>query len=322
MHLTKSYRINIEAVLKLIILLGFALFFYLTIESGKALLYIHPRIVPYMNFGIVAMILISLFIVRDIFKPKRKVSITPYLFFLIPLIMAFALPAKSMDSTSMAFGKIKITQQSRNAMQNNDSNEIITQYSDAESDIAASDNDTSNSDSNNKTLSSNAADDDTANSKSSSDNTLSSIDNISSPDSVSNEQANSDELGKPLKMQNNTIVMDDDNFTLWMDEIYLNMEKYEGKKIQLIGLVFKNKEFKLNEFVPARLTMSCCSADLQPIGFLCRYNNASELKQDSWVKVSGIIKSADYNGDKMPIIVAEKVEKAEKPKNEYVYPNY
>lgn len=66
--------------------------------------------------------------------------------------------------------------------------------------------------------------------------------------------------------------------------------------------------------------MSCCTADLQPIGFLCRYNKAPELKPDTWLKVSGTIKTVDYNGEKTPIIIADKVEDAVKPINEYVYP--
>ncbi|HZK70315.1 MAG TPA: hypothetical protein VFD03_02200 [Clostridia bacterium] len=38
------------------------------------------------------------------------------------------------------------------------------------------------------------------------------------------------------------------------------------------------------------------------------------------MKVSGTIKTVDYNGEKTPIIIADKVEDAVKPINEYVYP--
>lgn len=81
MKFSKSSPVNIEAVLKLTILLGFALFFYSTISSGTVRLYVHPRLVSYMKFGIAAMVLIALFIVRDVFKPKRKVNLALSVFY-------------------------------------------------------------------------------------------------------------------------------------------------------------------------------------------------------------------------------------------------
>jgi putative membrane protein len=75
-----------------------------------------------------------------------------------------------------------------------------------------------------------------------------------------------------------------------------------------------------NEFVPARFMMSCCTADLQPVGFLCRYEKASNLKNDTWIEVTGTIKITDYYGEKTPIIIVDKVEDATIPINEYVYP--
>lgn len=121
MHAIGSRRINIEAILRLVILLGFAIFFFSIIQSGKVELYVHPRIVPYIKFGIIAMISISLFTIRDIFKPKRKVNVVPYLFFIIPLFLAFSLPAKSIDSTSMSFGDMKIVQQAKGTTSDNNS---------------------------------------------------------------------------------------------------------------------------------------------------------------------------------------------------------
>ncbi|WP_408647987.1 TIGR03943 family putative permease subunit [Vallitalea guaymasensis] len=42
--------------------------------------------------------------------------------------------------------------------------------------------------------------------------------------------------------------------------------------MEVIGLVFKdNKEFKDNEFVPARLLMVCCATDMVPICFYVIY---------------------------------------------------
>ncbi len=289
MFTVKSIRINMDVALRSVILLGFALFFYLIIQTDKVQLYVNPRIVPYVKFGIVAMVMISLFSIRDLFKPKRKANLAPYLFFLIPLLMAFALPPKAMDSTSMAFGDVNITQQqSSNA-------DYLTPDDIAESSTG-----------------------DTA--QRSDDSSATGVDTQSSSNSLDSIQADPGQTESRLIMQGDTIVIGDNDFIQWLQEIYDNMGKYDGKKIQVVGFVFKSKELKENEFAPTRFMMACCTADLQPVGFLCRYDKASELKQDTWLKITGTIKVVDYKGEKTPVIIAEKVASVNKPKNEYVYP--
>ncbi len=252
MIIVRSNKINIEALFKLIILLGFALFFTMIITTGKALLYVNPRIIPYVKFAIAAMAVIALFHIPDVLKPRRKTNIGIYLFFLIPLVSAFVIQARPMDTKTMAFGD---TWQTSNTA-----------------------------------------------------------------DSSAQEQVQTTEDASQLKLHGDTIVMDDNNFVKWLQELYDSKQKYQGKKIQAIGFVLKGKELSKNEFYPARLMMACCTADLQPVGLLCRYENAPELKQDSWVKVEGTIKIIDYKGEQTAIIIADKVSNAEKPEYEYVYP--
>lgn len=281
MFISRSNKVNLDAVLKLIILLGFSIFFFAIIQTGKIQLYVNPRIVPYVKFGIVVMVITSLFFIRDIFKPKRKVNLTQYLFFLIPLFMAFSLPAKSMDSTSMAFGDVTLAQP-QNSSKNNISSDNIASGSSVDT------------------------------------NTI--IDNGQSSGSLDSVKAGPDQLDSGLKLQGDTIVVSDNNFVQWLQEIYDNMSKYEGKKIEVVGFVYKDKTLKKNEFFPARLMMACCTADLQPVGLLCRYDKAPELKKDTWLKVTGTIKTIDLSGQKTPAIIADKVESAVKPEIEYVYP--
>lgn len=311
----RSGRINIEAVLRLFILLGFALFFYVTIQSGKAQLYIHPRLVPYMKFGIGAMVLISIFIARTVLSPQRKkVNWMPYVFFIIPLISAFLLPARVMDTTGLSSADFKITQQA---------NRTAGDLDDADLDLSA-DMDLSNED---------AAYDNTENE----DIPASDIESDSTgADSEENAELDSEleaeldssgafidgpDFSNPeLKLTGDAVVIEDVNFVAWNDELYYNLGKYEGKKIQITGAVFKNEDFKPDEFAVVRFMMSCCTADLQPVGQVCRYDEAGEMKPDTWIKVTGKIESMDYEGEKIPIITVENIEKAEKPADEYVYP--
>ena len=55
------------------------------------------------------------------------------------------------------------------------------------------------------------------------------------------------------------------------------------------------------------------------VGFLCNYKNISEFEENTWVNITGKIKKGTYHGD-IPVIEVTKIEKIEKPSDEYVYP--
>lgn len=126
-----------------------------------------------------------------------------------------------------------------------------------------------------------------------------------------------------LDTANKKITVSDDSFGMWLSEIYLNMEKYEGYTITMTGFIFKDPELlDEDEFVPARLMMSCCVADLAPTGLICKYDKVSELENDSWVTVEGtlFIAEYEYEGQKYndPQIQAVKITPAQEVEG-YVY---
>ena len=228
MQIVGFRRVNMEAILRVFILSGFALFFYSIIHSGKVQLYVHPRIVPYMEFGILAMVSISLFTLKEVFKPKRNFNITPYLFFIITLFLAFSLPAKPIDSSSMSFGDMKIARQAKGTTANAGSIDMA--------DNSSPDDGTSSTDNNLN-----------------SDNPASFEVNSSNYDALASLAR--EPSARAMKLQNGMVVMGDDNFVKWLQELDNNKEKYQGKKIQVIGFVFKNNHLKKNEFIPARLML-------------------------------------------------------------------
>lgn len=281
-------RINLDALLRITVLSGFALFFWRIIQDGSILLYVNPRIVPYVKFGCLVMGVTALFFIKDVFKPKRKINIAPYLVFLIPLLFAFLLPAKSLDSSAMAFGDIELASGNINTVNSSSAVSENSEGVQGSADAYGAD--------------------------------------AYGPDSyeidayASDPASGADGSITSEAASNAPIIVSNDDFVYWLQEINYNMEKYEGREIEITGFVFKSKEFSNNEFVPARLMMSCCTADLQPVGLLCRYDGAAALVQDNWLKVTGVIREAEYNGQKTPAIIASKVEEAKKPDNEYVYP--
>lgn len=274
MQLKKFKKINIEVLLKLMVLLGFSFFFSYILITDKILLYISPRNIIYVKFSVMILLLLSLFVTKDIFKPTGRVNIFSYLIFIIPLLMALIFPAKPMNLTSIASIDIKANEKFIDRSTNTSSDNAVnneSKYKDAN-------------------------------------------------DSSTNADSNLNQFDMEIKMCGDTIIMTDDNFSRWLTEIYTNMDKYKDKKIQLTGFVLKNDKFNKNEFVSARLMMSCCAADLQPVGFLCHYNMEDTLKKDSWITLKGTLDITTHDDEKMPLILVEDIKNTEKPKKEYIYP--
>lgn len=268
-------KINTEVLVKALILLGFSLFFITIILNGSVQLYVHPRIIPYMKFGTAAMVLIAIYIMKDVFKPDRKKrSLYPYLFMIIPLFTAFALPAKPMNSGSLLAKDVNISQNSNSFSKNNKPDDLNQTAVDA-----------------------------------------SKLDTL-----PLNEKNTIFQPKKPL-LQGDTIIINEKNYVEWIQELYNNTDAYEGKKVQISGFVFREKDFNENVFVTARYMMSCCTADAQITGLYSLYPKAYELKQDTWLKVSGKIKQAEYKGQLIPSVEVGEMERIDKPKNEYIYSN-
>jgi putative membrane protein len=113
------------------------------------------------------------------------------------------------------------------------------------------------------------------------------------------------------------IVVANEDFYSRLNAIYRDAPHYEGYEIVVTGFVLNNlPSFDANTFVPARLAMVCCSADLAPIGMRCKYPGASELTSEMWVTVEGIIEISD---DGEPEIAVTAISPAEEV-TEYVYP--
>lgn len=274
----KNRGFHADIALKILVLAGFACFFLRTVFTGSVNRYVHPRIVPYMVFASFVMIAVALLLAADLFKPReRKAACWPMIVFLVPLLMAFALPAKSPDSDSGITGDVALS-----AGGGGGGPSPAAREPEASGGASASGADRAG------------------------------------PESGDAAGGGSEEEGLPL--QNGVLVMNSDNFYWFISEIYENTDKYEGSRIETVGYVLKDRGFADDEFVPARLMMVCCAADMQPVGFLCRYGRASELAADSWVKVTGTVGKTQFQGETIPCIQAQSVEPAQKPCEDYVYP--
>ena len=103
-------RFHFNTAVKIVLLLGFAAFYLYTLATGSVNLYVHPRIIPYIIFAAAAMVIIAFLLIGELFRPdgKRK-SAWPLLFFVIPLIMSFAIPAEAFDGNTGTAGEVQIS---------------------------------------------------------------------------------------------------------------------------------------------------------------------------------------------------------------------
>lgn len=122
-----------------------------------------------------------------------------------------------------------------------------------------------------------------------------------------------------LDQEAKTITISDEDFSPWVTEFGTNPEKYDGYTVIMKGFVYLDlDEKKENEFALVRLSMWCCSADLSPMGLITEYKGSITPKENDWITVTGTLKVEDGYA----VLKAEKMENAEKPLEEYVYPFY
>ena len=127
-------------------------------------------------------------------------------------------------------------------------------------------------------------------------------------------------------VEDGIIAFHDGDFVYILEEIYGNMEKYQGNQVIISGFIFRAEGFQSNEFVVARLLMNCCAADAQVVGLLCKMEELEDFEKDQWVQVKGTLKTAEhvdpYSKVKeiVPMIQVEQIERIEKPATSYVYP--
>lgn len=125
------------------------------------------------------------------------------------------------------------------------------------------------------------------------------------------------------KMQNSGagIVMDSDTFASWLTELYTKPDAWVGKKITATGSVWKDGElFEKDEFALARMMMTCCAADMQPVGVLAQWNDVPTLTDGEWIEVTGTLSKKPYKNSFDPLIIVETIKKVDPPQQEYIYP--
>ena len=115
----------------------------------------------------------------------------------------------------------------------------------------------------------------------------------------------------PYDVKADVIEISPDAYGIWYIDALDKEDRYEDKVVEFTAMVLKSPEF-----VPGRMAMTCCEADMTFLGFICKAREARSLETGKWVKVRAKIAYEfwqDYDGVG-PVLYAESVEPAQEIK--------
>ena len=121
------------------------------------------------------------------------------------------------------------------------------------------------------------------------------------------------EADLPYDVSAEVIEISPEAYGIWYIDALDKPDRYRGKTVEFTAMVLKAPEFPKNYFVPGRMAMTCCEADMTFLGFMCKARNARLLETREWVKVRARVEyeyCPEYEGEG-PMLYADYVEKAE-----------
>ncbi|MFA4134485.1 MULTISPECIES: TIGR03943 family protein [unclassified Brevibacillus] len=115
------------------------------------------------------------------------------------------------------------------------------------------------------------------------------------------------------------IELNDKMFLDGLTTMELYAKEFAGKELETMGFVYRQPDFTKQQFVVARFSVTCCTADSSVYGVLVEKKDADKWKKDSWVKVRGKLELRQVDGYDMLVLKASQVEAVSAPKDPYVY---
>lgn len=118
------------------------------------------------------------------------------------------------------------------------------------------------------------------------------------------------------------ISLDEKVFLDGLTTMELYAKEFAGKEMETLGFVYRQDDFTAQQFVVARFSVSCCTADASVFGVLVEKPDSNKWVKDSWVKVRGKLELRQVDGYDMLVLKASHIDPVQAPKDPYVYYNY
>ncbi len=130
----------------------------------------------------------------------------------------------------------------------------------------------------------------------------------------------------PYDLSKNPCNIAADDFGLFYTDAFDNVERYNGKRISLIGQAVTSREMQGRAFGLQREAYTCCAADVTPMGIICMYRYGSNFPAGQWLKVTGTVgyfEDRDEEGNKflVPCLNVDDYAVTSAPENPVIYFN-
>lgn len=286
--------LNLEAIIEGCLCLAFSgLMFYMA-YSGKYLLFVTPRMKPYLYFSAGMLLLWGISRFKRAGRPKYKVHLAKCLVLVIPLLVIF-FPYSPMALDTSA----QYSNESKGSSGTKGSSESNKEGTEGRKDIEK----------------------DQQGAQGTSQQQSDNFDNNGQTQQDLGEEKSKSgfktKAPSELDEDNRIITVEHEKFYQWLIELDQHPGKYEGYTIQIHGTILRDEGMNDNEFALGRMMMSCCVADLSYCKIICEWKGAADLKAERWVDVSGKV----YFDEGMNArIKVNEIKDAYPPDEQYVYP--
>jgi len=124
----------------------------------------------------------------------------------------------------------------------------------------------------------------------------------------------------PFDLSKDEIDLNDESYGIWYLDALDHLDRYEGKKLNFLAQVLIPGNSPKGYFVPGRQVMTCCAEDIAFLGFACKYDKSSELKDRQWIQVKAEVHKEYWEDYKQvgPVLYAIDITPAKAPKNEVI----
>ncbi|MBO4864980.1 MAG: GTPase [Ruminococcus sp.] len=114
---------------------------------------------------------------------------------------------------------------------------------------------------------------------------------------------NPDETEDPLPFDINaeTIIIKDEDYAIWYNDIMNEAAKYQGKSVRFKALITARQELPKNVFAIGRYIMTCCEADMEFCWLLSMCNRYYPLEGEKWVSVTADVMVQNYEKQNLDV---------------------
>jgi uncharacterized repeat protein (TIGR03943 family) len=110
------------------------------------------------------------------------------------------------------------------------------------------------------------------------------------------------------------------NAPISLGEVAWHMHRLAGTRVITEGRVSVDDSLPPGQIVIFRFVIICCAADAMPVEVVVQSPKTSALKPDDWIRVSGILKTEQKDGNTVPVIMADQIDPIPTPDDPYLSP--